>query len=215
MSGDILERKHYHAGAILISNINKDNHNAYWIKEGEVMAYVQTDKGKILEVSRHGPGEIIGENNLAKNSDQITCYRTITDCTLVTITRHSFEQNLKKIDKTTQSLFYSLIDKITKLEQAQQAQAIKNSEIENEAYNIVTHLLRNMPHDRQKRYEEVLLPQFNVMVKAIDEVKKKERHEKQKEHLEERLSQIHAEEAQDGDFIDLERKAYEENQTVQ
>jgi hypothetical protein len=89
----------------------------------------------------------------------------------------------------------SLLKKIQDYEQKSVYRALERMDVEDQTLEIVNHLLRDMPFDRKKRYEEVLLPNFNEMVRSLDRIKKEERHKKQKEALDQKLAEINGEDS--------------------
>ncbi len=189
MPDEILERKSFSAGKIILKEHDQNNECAYIIQSGEVMSFI-TEKNKVIEVGRYGPGCIIAETNLMINNPLSLNYQAATDTTMIVILRHDFEKKLTRLDQTIQKVIKSLTQKIKDLEKINAEQALSESRVDDKALEIVEHLLRDMDPQRKNKYEEVLLPHFNVMCKALEEIRKEERHAKQKQVLNEKVNEL-------------------------
>lgn len=186
----VLEREVVHAGKIFLS-ARENNTNAYIIQDGQVLGFIFEDDKKI-PVGKYTAGTIIGETNLLLDAKIQVNFEAITDVTLVKIVRQDFEKKLTKIDKTLLHIIRTMMKKLHMHEKSAVQKALDDSDIEDQAQEIVNHLLRDMQYERKKRYENVLLPHFNIMIKALESLKKQERHEKQKQVLEQKIEKAKA-----------------------
>ena len=189
MNQDVLERKLFQAGNIFLTTANNMDHSAFMVHSGEVLGFMHGN-GKEIEVAQYGPGSLIAETNLLIDEPLTINYKAITDTTVIVLSRHDFEKKLKKVDSTVQNVIRILINKVSQLENKAADIAEKETQFDEQAYSIVSHLLRNMDGERYQKYSEILLPQFNVMCKALEEIKRDERHVRQKKHYDERLQEI-------------------------
>ena len=188
---DILERKVIHAGKKISSN-TEDHHYAYIIQKGLVQAYI-TDKNKRIEIATYGPDTIIGETNLMLDDPGQVEYEALEDTTVVVIIRQDFEKSLKKVNKVLLSIIKTMMKKLHQYERQSVAEALEEKQTDDKAREIVDHLLREMGPERREKYETILLPHFNVMCRALEDLKTQERHEKQKKDLEGSVSKARGE----------------------
>lgn len=190
MADEILERKSFSAGKIILKDSDLDNDCAYIIQSGEVSCFI-TENGKMIQVGRYRPGEIIAETSLVKNGQNKLNFQALSDTNVIIINRHDFEKKISRTDQTVKKVFAALVKKIEGLESENSEQARQESRNDEQAIEIVGHLLRDMKDKKRKnKYEEILIPHFNVMCKALDILKKEERHAKQRQALEEKVSEL-------------------------
>ncbi len=189
MSDHVLERKSFSAGHIILREGDDNNENAYIIQSGEVTSYI-TDGHKIVPVGHYKSGEIIAETSLVNEGKIKMNYKALSDVNVIIINRHDFEKKRSRLDQMVQKVFTALVTKIKQLENANSEKAIEESRNDDKALEIVTHLLRDMNKEKKGRYEKILLPHFNVMCRALEDLKKEDRHAKQKEALEGKISEL-------------------------
>lgn len=197
MEDNILERTVLHAGKTFINSGNT-HADSYIIQSGEISAYI-VDNNEKIEVERYGKNAIIGETNLLTDIPSPLNYEAITDVTVVKITRQDFEKKLKRVDKGMLRVIRAILDKLKEREKQIAASATQAQKINGKAREIVEHLLRGMPDERKNRYEDILLPHFNIMVKALEDLRTQEKHEKQRQDLENKVSEL----TQDTDETDI------------
>lgn len=176
---DVMERQFHAAGAIFLKAGQENTGYAYIIQAGEVVTFVE-EHNKAIEVNRYGRGAIIAESNLLTDDAITMNYQALSDTNLIMINRHEFEQKLNKVESSVLRIIQALVRKISGLEGIDKAEAIRESQNDDKAYEIVSYLLRDMSKERKDKYEEILLPHFNVMCKALESLKKEERHARQK-----------------------------------
>lgn len=190
MNDQVLERKSFSAGSIILRENDTNKEHAYIIQSGEVKSFI-TDKSKLVQVGRYGPGEIIAETCLVSDTDIKMNYQALSDVNVVVIQRHDFEKKMSRLHQTIQKVFGALVQKIEALEKENSNNALEESRNDEKAIEIVEHLLRDMSdEERKNKYEEVLLPHFNVMCRALEVLKKEDRHKKQKEDLDKKVSEL-------------------------
>ena len=181
MANQILERKAFHAGeAIIIAT--EPHSNSYIIQEGLIGAFIIEDNNRV-EVARYGKDTIIGEMNLLIEEPSPFSFIAITDVTAVIINRQDFEKKLAKLDQTVVQIIKALIAKLKILEFNNRDQKLESNRIDSKAREIVQHLLRDMQGERKQRYEDILMPHFNIMCKSLEELKSEERKKKREEQL--------------------------------
>lgn len=192
----VLERNVFHAGKMLIT-AGEPHTNAYIIQDGEVVSFMM-DNAERIEVGRYGPGSIIGETNLLVDDKAELNFEAVVDTTVVTIVRQDFEKKLTKIDKTLMHIVQTLIKKLKKSEKEQKEAAIEAKRIDAKAFEIVEHLLRDMgDKERKKRYRDIIQPHFNIMCRSLEELKKEERHAKQKDSLDSKIASLQDDDSDD------------------
>lgn len=167
----IMERFVFHAGKTFLE-AGQAGADAYIIQSGEAHAYVYSNKGEKIEVSKHVSGDIVGELNLISNEMGTVNYEAITDVTAVRIVRQDFEKKLKRADQTLYDIITKLVQKLKDQEKRWALHVLDGKHVDYKALEIVDHLLRNVKGDRKPKYEEVLLPHFNIMVRALEDLKK-------------------------------------------
>lgn len=168
---DVLERSALQAGKVFIRE-GEDNTRAYVVQDGEVAAYKNKD-GKKIEVARYGPGTIIGELNLMIDEESSLSYEALELSTVVSITRQDFQKRLARADKSITTILEHAVNKIKYYENIETIKALKNSEIDETAYQLVQALVTDLPIDKKVQYEDAILPHLNSMIKAIKETKEK------------------------------------------
>lgn len=208
---NILERKVFHKGEIFIK-AGRENNRAYVIQKGLVRSFVteeeetepeenpengerpENDKAekekRIIEVAQYGPGTIIGEICLMLDQPINMSFEALSDTTVVTITRQDFEKKLHRTDKTIMRILDHAMNKLNAQDEEAIRKARKKAEIDEQAYQIVRAMTNQLPPAKQRIYENALLPHLNSLIKAIKELKDKDRHEKQLQAAEEKKAQI-------------------------
>lgn len=189
MSEEVLERQVFHAGTTFIKE-SEVHSNAYIIQKGDVIAYVTDEGGSKVISGRYGVGTIIGENNLLIDEPSHLSFEAVVDTTVITVVRQDFEKQLQKVDSTLLQIINKMVSKLRSLERQNALDALEAKKNDDKAVEIVDFLLRDMSGERKTRYEDILLPHFNLMCKALNDLKKEERHIKQKEALEDKVTQI-------------------------
>ncbi|MGH1456414.1 MAG: cyclic nucleotide-binding domain-containing protein [Alphaproteobacteria bacterium] len=178
----ILERVAIHAGKTFI-HAGEKNTDSFIVQEGEVCSFI-IENGKKLIIDTFSSGSIIAETNLLINESEVLNYEAIKNSTVVKITRQDFEIKMKKLDSSLFNVITHLVQKLKVYEMRWTEKTIQAKQNDMKAMEIVDYLLRDMSTDRRTRYQEILLPHFNIMVKALDELKQEERDSKQKKALE-------------------------------
>ncbi len=189
----ILEREVVHAGQTFI-RAGENKTDSFIVQEGEVISFI-SESGARIEVDRYTAGMIIAESNLLLNEPSPLNYEAAVTTTMVRITRQDFEKKMKKVDFSLYNIVVHLVKKLKDQEARWKEQTVKGKHNDFKALQIVDHLLRDMDNTRKKRYQDVLLPHFNVMVKSLEELKNEERTTRQKQALEERVAALKGEEA--------------------
>lgn len=185
---NILERVVIHANKTFIHQ-GETRTDAFMIQDGEVASFV-VEKGNKVEIDRYKSGTIIAEMNLLTEEVSKLNFEATVNTTLVKITRQDFEKKLKKHDAVILNVITHLIEKLKKQEHNWAQHILQAKQNDFKAMEIVDHLLRDMEIQRKRKYEEVLLPHFNIMVKALEEIKRDERHEKQKTNLDNTIERV-------------------------
>lgn len=190
--GQILERVVVHAGKTFL-RAGEARTDSFIIQEGEIVAFV-VEKGERVEIERYGPGHIIAETNLLLDEQSRLNYEASINTTVVKITRQDFEKKIKKLDSTIFNVITHLVKKLRDQEKKWLDQAVQAKHNDFKAMEIVEHLLRDMSKERRNKYQEILLPHFNIMVKALEDLKREERTARQKKALDEKLAELKEEE---------------------
>ncbi len=178
-TSDILERQVFQAGRRLISE-DEMKPEAYIIQSGEVVSYI-IENGQRIDLEEFGKGDLIGEANLVSDYPHFINYEAITGTTVVKVNRQDFEKKMKKHDPIVKNILKNMVDKIQKHDKRWTDHVIKTKYEDIKATKIVDHLLSGMEEERREKYREILLPQFSVMIKAIEELKAQERSKKELE----------------------------------
>lgn len=168
---DVLERSALQAGKMFIRE-GEDNIRAYVVQDGEVAAYKKKGDRKI-EVARFGPGTIIGELNLMIDDVSNLSYEATTLSTVVSITRQDFQKRLARADKSIATILEHAVDKIKYYENIETQKALANSEMDDLAMQLMQTFVNDLPIDKKAQYEDAMLPHLNSMIKAIKEIKAK------------------------------------------
>ncbi len=185
---NILERVVIHANKTFIHQ-GETRTDAFMIQDGEVASFV-VEKGNKVEIDRYKSGTIIAEMNLLTEEVSKLNFEATVNTTLVKITRQDFEKKLKKHDAVILNVITHLIEKLKKQEQNWVQHILQAKQNDFKAMEIVDYLLRDMEIQRKRKYEEVLLPHFNIMWKALEEIKRDERHGKQKANLDNTIERV-------------------------
>jgi CRP-like cAMP-binding protein len=184
----ILERSVFHAGQVFILAGSKHS-NAYIVQSGEVIGFVSHNSKK-LEVSRFGPGSLIAETSLLVEEPMTVSYEAVVDTTVVMISAQDFQKSLLKADPLTKTVLKHIAGKFQKITADAIAEAQKNAVIDEEAYKIVQHLIRNLNTEKKSDYEEAMLPHFNELMRVLRSVQERHRHEQQRKTLEKKQSEL-------------------------
>ena len=184
----VLERTVFHAGQILI-HAGFPHPCAYIVQTGEILAYI-LHNGKKLEVDRYGPGMLIAESCLMSEDPLTVNYEAITDSTLVSITHQDFQKNLLKADMAVKNVIRHMASKLKRLTAEAITRAEKESHVDEEAFQIVQHLVRNLSLEKKRDYEDAMLPLFNELVLVLRDVQERHRHEEQRQALTRKQAEI-------------------------
>lgn len=184
----ILERAVFHAGKRIIIQ-GETNSDSYIIQQGEIAVKI-IENNNTLELKRYYSGDLIAENNLLFDDPSAVTLEAVKDTTVIKITRQDFEKKLSRVDSTLFMVVSHLIKKMHAMNEQMIANDLEAKRMDAKAMEIVDHLLRDMDGSKRKKYEDILMPHFNVMVKAIETIRKEERRAKQKEKLDQKLKEI-------------------------
>lgn len=168
---DVLERSALQAGKVFIRE-GEDNIRAYVVQDGEIAAY-KKHNGQKVEIARFGPGTIIGELNLMIDDPSQLSYEATTLSTVVSITRQDFQKRLARADKSITTIMEHAVNKIKYYENIETIKALKASEIDDIAGQLIKQLVTGLPIDKKVQFEDAILPHLNAMIKAIKETKEK------------------------------------------
>ncbi|HEY0901510.1 MAG TPA: cyclic nucleotide-binding domain-containing protein [Micavibrio sp.] len=113
----VLERRSAGKGEVIIEQ-GKSGTEAFLIQSGEVVVYTESE-GKRVDLTRLGPGQIIGEMALVVDAPRSASVQALSECNLIVITRQTLQEKLRKSDSTVRALVAMLMKR---LEQANQAQ---------------------------------------------------------------------------------------------
>lgn len=168
---NVLERSVLESGKVFI-RAGEEILRAYVIQSGEVSAFTTLD-GKKVEVTRFGPGTIIGETGLMIDEESKLSYEALNACTVITITRQDFQKRLARADKSITTILDHAVKKILYYEDIQTDKALSQSDIDETAIALMNSLLQGVTLDRKLQYEDAILPHVNDLIKAIKELKSK------------------------------------------
>ena len=172
-TNNILERQVFHAGRLLISD-DETKPEAYIIQSGEVRSYTVNGDQK-LELERFGEGDVIGEANLVSDYSHFINYEAVTSTTVVKVNRQDFERKMKKHDPLVMNILKNMVNRIKSHDKKWTDHVVQSQQNDIKATKIVDHLLQGMEEERRDKYRQIILPQFNIMIKALEDLKKEER----------------------------------------
>lgn len=204
----ILERKSINAGDILMQP-GETHYKAYKVQSGELRAFIIDGSDK-LEIDLLGPGAIVGHTNLLDENENMLSYEATIDTTLIILDQNDFRRALSQCDELIKTTMNGLLQKVYDMEIEKIGMIRDEKQIDDKAYEIVSHLLRDMAGERRDRYEDILLPHFNIMCRALEDLKKEERHKKQREHLQGTLEDINHNEDEKEEEIETNGDEHEE-----
>lgn len=98
----VLDRKFIAKGTVIIRE-GEQGAVAYLVQSGQVQVYSEAG-GKKTVLGILGPGEIFGEMALFNEGLRTASVQALEDCNVVTITRQSLEEKLKKSDPTIRAI---------------------------------------------------------------------------------------------------------------
>ncbi len=172
-ANNILERHVFHAGKPLITEGEKKP-ESYLIQNGEVLSFILNDDEEI-ELDHFGAGDVIGEANLISDYPHFINYKAVTDTTVIKVNRQDFEQKMKKCDPVVINIFKDLIKRIKTYDKKWVNIVTQSQQVDTKATQIVSHLLKDMSEERREKYQDILLPQFSMMIKGLEDLKRKEK----------------------------------------
>lgn len=187
-SSDILERKVIHAGKVFIRQ-GEENGRAYVIQSGSVKAFVM-DGERRIEVAEHGPGDMIGESGLALDDPAPINYEAVVDTTVITVTRQDFQKKLARLDPSVKTVIDYMSQKLKAQDHALIDKAFKNADFDERSFALARSFTVGLPPEKQFEYETAILPHLNGLLKAIKELKTKERRAKQAAELEQKVAEL-------------------------
>lgn len=173
MAEDVFDRNVIHAGKVFIK-AGEEHARAYMVQTGLLRSFVM-DKGQKVEVAEYGPGRIIGETCLMVDEPMTMSYEAVTDSTVITITRQDFQKKVSRIDKNIMTILHHVMDKLNYQDRGAIEKAKERAEIDPDALKIVAGLVIGLSPEKKFQYEKALLPHANQMIKAIKDIKKKEK----------------------------------------
>ncbi len=102
-------------------------------------------------------------------------YEAVTDSTVITITRQDFQKKIARIDKNIMTILHHVMDKLNYQDLGAIDKAKERAEIDPDALKIVQGLVIGLSAEKKFQYEKALLPHANQMIKAIKELKQKDK----------------------------------------
>ncbi len=182
IGSDVLERSVLHPGKTFIK-AGEECGRAYVVQKGMIRAFTldgeEGEEQNKIEVATYGPGSIIGEIGLVLDEVMSLSFEAVETTTVVTITRQDFEKKLQKSDPTVKTILSHLMNKLKGQDTEAAEKAQKRAQIDDQAYDMVRALTVGLDPEKQREYEDAILPHMNGVIRVIKELKAKERHEKQ------------------------------------
>ena len=166
---DVLERKVVHPGKPFIKE-GEEHARAYIIQHGEVRAYTM-DGDRKIEVSRYGPGRIIGEICLMSDEPMTMNYEALEDTTVITLTRQEFQKKISKVDKNVATILEHVMNKLNFQYAEDLDKARKGMVMDEEALKMVKALTAGIAEERRIKYENAILPHVNAILQEIKALK--------------------------------------------
>ena len=171
MSDDILERAVIHKGRHFIE-AGKSHNAAYIIQTGEIVAYTFYNDTRV-DVHHFGPGDIVGESGLISDDPASMHYEAIVDTTVIKILQQDFLKTLKKSDQAIQHVVQHMAKRLYQIDRSMAKDAEDKAHVDHEALEMVKYLTRRLSYDKQKEYEDAMLPHFNALVGVVREIQQK------------------------------------------
>ncbi len=173
MAEDVFDRNVIHAGKVFIK-AGEEHARAYMVQTGLVRSFVMDGDMKV-DVGEYEPGRIIGETCLMVDEPMTMSYEAVTDSTVITITRQDFQKKIARIDKNIMTILHHVMDKLNYQDLNAIDKAKKRAEIDPDAMAMVEALTTGLAEEKKFVYEKAILPHANQMIKAIKEIKAKDK----------------------------------------
>ncbi|GJL86143.1 MAG: hypothetical protein DHS20C02_19180 [Micavibrio sp.] len=173
MATDVFDRNVIHAGKVFIK-AGEEHARAYMVQTGLVRSFVMDSDMKV-EVAEYQPGRIIGETCLMVDEPMSMSYEAVTDSTVITITRQDFQKKIARIDKNIMTILHHVMDKLNYQDLYAIDKAKTRAEIDPDAFKMVEALTSGLGDEKKFQYEKAILPHANQMIKAIKELKEKDK----------------------------------------
>ena len=173
MGEDVLERKVIHAGKVFI-RAGEEHARAYMVQNGLIRSFIMDGEHKV-EVMQYDSGRIIGEVCLMVDEPMAMSYEAVVDTTVITITRQDFQKKISRVDKDITNILNHVMNKLSYQDYAAIDKAKAKAKIDEDALKMVEGLTAGLSSDKKFQYEKAILPHVNSMIKAIKELKEKEK----------------------------------------
>ena len=173
MAEDVFDRNVIHAGKVFIK-AGEEHARAYMVQTGLLQSFVMDGDQKV-EVAQYEPGRIIGETCLMVDEPMSMSYEAVLDSTVITITRQDFQKKISRIDKNIMTILHHVMDKLNYQDLNAIDKARKKAEIDPDAFKMVEALTTGLSDEKKFQYEKAILPHANQIVKAVKELKEKDK----------------------------------------
>lgn len=161
----ILERR-FVPGDTLIVKEGDPGTSAYLIQSGSVEVFTENE-GKKIKLAKLELGQIFGEMALVFDEQRTASVRALEDCNLIVITRQSFQQKLNKTDPTIKAIVQMLTQRIISANNAMVNKKSSTDDLVDTAQIIYQNILSALPKNRQRTYQNAVLPKLDDFLNAI------------------------------------------------
>lgn len=162
----VFERRFVPEGALILKQGDAGN-CAYLIQSGSVSIFAE-NKGKQVELSKLGLGEIFGEMALIFDEPRSASAIALEDCNLVVLTRDVLQQKINRSDPTLKSIIKMLTRRIvSKNKDVMDAGDNSIREMTETARFIYENVLSNLDGAQQKDFQEKVLPKLETFLDAV------------------------------------------------
>lgn len=168
----ILERRFYPEGKLIVQE-GEEAYVAFIIQSGKVRVFSEKD-GRKIEFTVLEAGEIFGEAALIQDTTRTASVEAVTDCNLITITRDSFNEKIKKSDATVRAVMKMLSNRV----KHSNSELLKSKGVNvNNFIELLNQLFRDMrdamPDEDKEKFQNDAFPIMKEMIDVIEKYREK------------------------------------------
>jgi CRP-like cAMP-binding protein len=168
----IIDRRSVPAGTVVIRQ-GEGGNAAFLIESGTVRVTVEKD-GRQVELAKLSAGQIFGEMALVfEEEDRAATVEALEDCSLIVITRRTFDEKLKNSDPTVRAIVPMLVQRILQANRAVSGGQPQTAKDLIDSANVVyRHVLAAQPTDEARaQFESEVGPKLDEFVTAARQFK--------------------------------------------
>ncbi len=162
----IYERRVYPAGKMIVRE-GEEGAAAYLLQSGSVRVFSCDENGHEVEFAKLGSGQIFGEMALVYDTPRTASVQSVEDCSVIVITRTTFQEKLTRTDPTIRAIVEMLARRIIDTNNAMTTRKETLEDLMEAARAMYENALVALPRTQQRMFQNAVLPKLEEYLEAL------------------------------------------------